>query len=468
MKDKRVVITYGTYDLLHYGHIALLERAKALGDYLIVGVTSDAFDRSRGKLNVKQDLATRLSAVMNTGIADKVIVEEYRGQKIADIRRYGVDVFTIGSDWEGKFDYLKNYCEVVYLERTKGISSTQLRAESQVLHKMGIIGSDYLCERMLRESKKLNSMSFVAYVEPQFGKAEASLDPSHEYHKQGLAQAASLDELFSQVEAVYISQAIDKRAQLIEAALLSDTHVLCEAPLFLSLEEAKRLIALAKERKLILMEALKTRYFPAFEHLKLLLESGDIGEIKDIDASFSHVFEGLDTSDKYQGSFYDLASVLLLPAVELLGSKPLEVNMSRMLVDAFSPWTKCNLRYKTADVSLRAGRGMKTEGDMTITGTQAYVYVPAPWWKTEYFELRCEDLRESKKFFYPYAGEGQRYELNAFVRAIEEGGLGALVDPQLEEAMLLSAQMVEQFDRAQVHELEAAAYSFGGGERLDR
>ena len=133
------VITYGTYDLLHYGHIRLLERAKALGDYLIVGVTADSFDQARGKLNVQQSLMERIEGVRATGIADEIIVEEYEGQKIDDIRRLGVDIFTVGSDWEGKFDYLKEFCEVVYLDRTQGISSTELRSESHSL-RLGLVG----------------------------------------------------------------------------------------------------------------------------------------------------------------------------------------------------------------------------------------------------------------------------------------------------------------------------------------
>ena len=92
------VITYGTYDVLHYGHIKLLERAKELGDYLIVGVTSDDYDKTRGKINNQQSLMERIAAVKATGIADEVIVEEYEGQKIEDIRKYGVDIFTVGSD----------------------------------------------------------------------------------------------------------------------------------------------------------------------------------------------------------------------------------------------------------------------------------------------------------------------------------------------------------------------------------
>ncbi len=132
------VITYGTYDLLHYGHISLLERAKKLGDYLIVGVTSDDFDKTRGKINVQQSLPDRVAAVRSTGLADKIIVEEYEGQKIDDIKKYHVDIFTVGSDWVGKFDYLKDYCNVIYLDRTQGVSSTELRKRDRELT-MGII-----------------------------------------------------------------------------------------------------------------------------------------------------------------------------------------------------------------------------------------------------------------------------------------------------------------------------------------
>ena len=102
------VITYGTYDLLHHGHVALLKRAKALGDYLIVGVTADGFDKERGKLNVSQSLAERIENVRQTGIADQIIVEEYEGQKISDIQKYDVNIFTVGSDWVGHFDYLSD------------------------------------------------------------------------------------------------------------------------------------------------------------------------------------------------------------------------------------------------------------------------------------------------------------------------------------------------------------------------
>ena len=93
------VITYGTYDLLHQGHINLLKRAKALGDYLIVGVTADSFDRDRGKLNVRNNVLERVEAVKATGLADEVIIEEYVGQKIDDIQKYNIDIIANGGDW---------------------------------------------------------------------------------------------------------------------------------------------------------------------------------------------------------------------------------------------------------------------------------------------------------------------------------------------------------------------------------
>src|SRR5699024_204603 len=130
----RRVITYGTYDLFHEGHRRLLERAKNLGDWLIVGVTTENYDEGRGKLNVRQPLMERIHQVQDSGLADEVIIEEYEGQKINDIQKHGIDVFAIGSDWLGKFDYLKDYCEVVYLDRTKGVSSTELRNEAGMLN----------------------------------------------------------------------------------------------------------------------------------------------------------------------------------------------------------------------------------------------------------------------------------------------------------------------------------------------
>ncbi len=120
------VITYGTFDLFHIGHYRLLRRAKSLGDRLIVGVSTDEFNNKKGK-EAYQPFEERFRIVKNLPFVDIVIPEVSWEQKIDDIKEYSVDIFVIGDDWRGKFDHLSIYCRVIYLPRTKGISSTILR-----------------------------------------------------------------------------------------------------------------------------------------------------------------------------------------------------------------------------------------------------------------------------------------------------------------------------------------------------
>lgn len=125
------VITYGTFDLLHVGHINLLRRAKELGDYLIVALSTDEFNAGKHKeaYHSYEDRKAILEAIK---YVDEVIPEETWEQKIPDVVNNNVDVFVMGNDWEGKFDFLKDYCEVIYLPRTPGISTTQIKTD---LHK---------------------------------------------------------------------------------------------------------------------------------------------------------------------------------------------------------------------------------------------------------------------------------------------------------------------------------------------
>ncbi len=128
------VITYGTFDLLHYGHINLLKRAKALGDYLIVALSSDKFNAIKGKRSFF-NFEERKTILESIKYVDEVIMEDTWEQKITDIKKYNIDIFVIGNDWEGKFDFLKDYCEVVYLPRTPDISTTQIKKYLQLPNK---------------------------------------------------------------------------------------------------------------------------------------------------------------------------------------------------------------------------------------------------------------------------------------------------------------------------------------------
>jgi len=124
----KIIITYGTFDVLHIGHINLLKRARALGDKLIVAISSDEFNRGKNK-SAFLNYDNRKAVLEAIKYVDMVIPETNWEQKITDIDTYNVDTFVIGDDWEGKFDFLKEKCEVIYLSRTDGISSTQIRAD---------------------------------------------------------------------------------------------------------------------------------------------------------------------------------------------------------------------------------------------------------------------------------------------------------------------------------------------------
>lgn len=122
----KTVITYGTFDVLHFGHVNLLRRAKELGDRLIVAVSSDQFNSGKHKSSLL-NYENRRAVVEAIRYVDLVIPEETWEQKIKDVEKYSVDIFVIGDDWEGEFDFLKEYCEVVYLPRTEGVSSTNIK-----------------------------------------------------------------------------------------------------------------------------------------------------------------------------------------------------------------------------------------------------------------------------------------------------------------------------------------------------
>lgn len=123
------IITYGTFDLLHYGHVNLLQRAKALGDYLIVAISTDEFNWNMKQKKCYFSYEERKRLVEAIRYVDLVIPEESWEQKISDVKEFKVDTFVIGDDWAGKFDFLKDYCDVVYLPRTPEISTTQIKKE---------------------------------------------------------------------------------------------------------------------------------------------------------------------------------------------------------------------------------------------------------------------------------------------------------------------------------------------------
>lgn len=410
------VITYGTFDLFHQGHINLLKRAKGYGDYLIVGVTTDSYDKSRGKLNVNDSIVKRIDNVKKSGYVDEIIIEEYEGQKVEDIQKYDIDTFIIGSDWKGKFDYLKKFCKVVYLERTKGISSTQIREDKNKILKIGIIGAGRIAERFVTESKYVSGINIE-------GVMSRNIENSKKFAEKFELEfyINNFEKFIRKVDAVYIATPHNTHYYYIKKSLENKKHVLCEKPITLSSKETNELYEIVKKNKLVLLEAIKTAFCPGFEKLISIAKAGIIGEIKDVEACFPKLVEELNYKES-GGSVTELASYPLLAIVKLLG-KPENVEFysyfdKEKKIDLY---TKILLKYQNGVTPVaKVGLGVKSEGELIISGTRGYIYVPSPWWKTEYFELRFEDFNKNRKYFYPFQGEGLRYEIAEFLTMINQ------------------------------------------------
>lgn len=438
------VITYGTYDLLHYGHIKLLERAKALGDYLIVGVTSDDFDKQRGKINVQQSLMERIEGVRSTGLADEIIVEEYEGQKIDDIKRLGVDIFTVGSDWKGHFDYLEEYCKVVYLPRTEGISSSELRTEERKT-RIGLTGESSVLRKYYNECSYVNGMD----VEAIYSENNATRE---EY--KGII-VDSYDALLDKVDSIYIVANPNKHYQYIKKALEKGKHVLCESPISLRENQTKELFDLARSKNLVLMEAVKTAYATAYSRLLLLLKGGKIGKILSVDSTCTSL-KNVDPTNigNTWNSICAWGPTAMLPIFNILGTNYSNVQLTSLYLDKnqkFDSFTRADFEYPDAVASFKVGKGVKSEGELIVTGTLGYAYVPAPWWKTDYFEIRYENPGNNKRYFYQLDGEGIRYEIVAFLKSIESKKLLSYIDENVTEAI---SRVIQKYYDGEVNELK--------------
>ncbi len=410
------VITYGTFDLFHEGHYRLLQRAKELGDYLIVGVTTEEYDQARGKLNVMDSLMTRIENVKKSGFADEVLIESSPGQKALDFQKYQIDIFTVGSDWAGQFDYLKEYCKVVYLERTKNISSTMLRAQRASICRIGMIGTGRIAERFIPEAKLVSGINTEAVYNPH-------LESGRRFAKRWEIDAyESLEDFYEAVDAVYIAAPHETHYQYIRSALKHGKHVLCEKPMALRKSQAEELFEYAKEQGLILFEGIKTAYCPGFTRLLGIACSGMIGTIRNVEACFTKLENPSHrelTDERYGGSFTELGSYVMLPIIKLLGSQYQELRFECIRgKNGLDLFTKAFFTYPEGMGTATCGLGVKSEGRLVVSGTLGYIVVEAPWWKTAYFEVHHENPQDVEKFSERFLGDGLRYEISDFLSMI--------------------------------------------------
>lgn len=414
------VITYGTFDLFHEGHFRLLERAKALGDYLIVGVTTEAYDKTRGKLNVVDPLDIRIENVKKTGFADEIIIEEAAGQKFNDIKKFHIDIFTVGSDWTGFFDYLKDYCQVVYLERTKNISSTMLRERNSPIQRVGIIGTGRIAQRFIPEAKLVSGINTQGVYNPHRESAERF---ARRWEINGYGD---LEEFYQAVDIVYVASPHETHYEYIKSALEHGKHVMCEKPMVLKRSQAEELFQYADSHGLVLFEGIKTAYCPGFGKLLGIACSGTVGAIRNVEACFTKLEkeESRELTDRsYGGSFTELGSYVMLPVLKLFGVKFQDLRFDSIVGEhGLDLFTRASVRYATGMATATCGLGVKSEGRLLIAGTKGYIVAEAPWWKTSYFEVHYENPEETEKYSERFLGDGLRYEISDFLTMINGTG----------------------------------------------
>ena len=189
------------------------------------------------------------------------------------------------------------------------------------------------------------------------------------------------------------------------------------------------------------MEAIKTAYNVAFSRLVLLAKSGKIGDIVSVDATCTSLKEvAINEIEKLTiwNSVFDWGPTAILPIFEILGANYKTKRIVTHYIDRarnFDDFTKIDFTYNNAVASIKVGMGIKSEGELIVSGTKGYIYVPAPWWKTDYFELRYENATDNKRYFYQLDGEGIRYELVSFVRAIDNGHMARYIEEYVSEAI---------------------------------
>lgn len=406
----RKVITYGTFDLFHRGHYNILKRAKEEGDYLIVGVTGETYDAERGKLSVQDSLATRIENVKATGFADKIIVEEYLGQKIPDIQKYHVDVLVIGSDWKGKFDHLSKYCEIKYLERTKDISSTQLREENLQIYKVGIITDGIDDDEVISESLRVSGIHIDgAYSE----KEEIAKDFCKKYE---LFKAyETLEEMYESVDIIYVKTEYSKRKNNILKALNADKHVVCDVPFAMSEKESAEIYQLATDKGLIFMENVPLLYQHAFGQLLWMARGNLIGDLKSITCSMSkNMFSG------EKADYRTMAFIIYSVILKIFGTKYKDVftKVIKNTEDEVS-YVLSVFDYEESIATAEISMDMDNTCEMTILGTGGKIYIPDDWWRLAYFKMQDTVDGQVKRYSSNFEGNGYRYLVQSLLREIK-------------------------------------------------
>lgn len=330
------------------------------------------------------------------------------------------------------------------LQKIEDILEVPLTAESIARYqsnylRIGVIGTGSIARRFAKEMAYVEKVFLAAAYNPDIDELKKFCD------EFGIAtESQTLEDMFRVVDAIYIASPCYSHYEYALKALEADKHVLCETPLTLAHKEALELYSIAEKRGLILMPALKTAYSQSFVNVINEALSGVIGEIVDISATVTTLLPQSVTVGFNNERLQDNAYYGLLAVFKLLGTDYKKVSTFTRTDDAKDLYIDATLEYEDAVAHVRAGTGVKSESSLVISGSKGYIYVPAPWWKPDYFEIRYENPYDNKKLYFPFESSGLRYEIKAFLDSI---GMKDIKPAITKQEILRIIQLVNKYLR---------------------
>lgn len=317
------------------------------------------------------------------------------------------------------------------------ISRDSLLKKGEDYVKIGVIGTGSIATRFAEEVAHVQRTYIYSTFSPDEKELERYCD------KFGITNDChSVEDMLEDVDAVYIASPYTTHYQYAKMALLSGKHVLCETPFTQTYKETQELYQIAEKKGLVLALAWKTAYCPSFSKILESANQGYIGEVVELTTTTTTLLDnGVSTSYNNE-RLIENAIYGMLATIKVMGSDYKKASLfskedgNRMLF--------CNMVYDYGEsvAHVKAGTGVKSESSMVISGTKGYIYVPAPWWKPDYFEIRFENPGDNKKMYFPYEESGLRYEIQYFIDSIH---LKPTEHYITKEETLLLARMAEKY-----------------------
>lgn len=369
--------------------------------------------------------------------------------------KYGKDYMTprnVGSSHN--YPFYKSQIEELRLvmehEFNRGFTTNEVveliheKTRAAVIN-IGIIGTGRIAARFLEESSYVSGINVSSIYNPHLESALWFAKNNKIDIDGPMILTDDIEVFFNSVDAVYIATPHETHTEYISMALRRGKHVLCEKPMGLNKSDIKEMLAIANDNNLVCMEAIKTAYCAGFQQILDIVKSGAIGKVRDVEAAFSKIgaAAGREMWGRSGGSFTELASYCLLPVMKLLGTDVKDIHTysveSPLGTDSY---TKMMITYEDGVATIKTGLGVKTEGELIVAGDDGYIRVPSPWWLTKRIEVHHENPNQIEVYEEEFAGGGLRYEIEAFVKCINNPGN---VKKITDEGSIWLSDMMEQF-----------------------